>query len=192
MAILIAGMVLFFGTHHARVLFPNLRDTMIERLGAVGWRIAYSAISLAGFALIVWGFGEARQTPNVIWVPYYVFLHVTALIMLVAFIIFATSLLPAGRLKSALKHPMLISVKVWALGHLLINGMLAEIILFGTFLIWAVMAFVAARKRDRAEGKVYIAGPIRNDLFAIVLGTGLWTLFFTFLHEWLIGVPLVF
>ncbi|MBL4646832.1 MAG: NnrU family protein [Rhizobiales bacterium] len=192
MSILIAGMVLFFSTHFARVFFPDLRENLIKRFGVMGWRGLYSIVSLAGLGLIIWGFGEARQAPNVVWVPPFAFLHVAATFMLFAFIFLAAAYLPAGRIKAALKHPMLISIKIWAIGHLLINGMLAEMILFGAFLIWAVMAFIAARKRDRAEGKVYAAGPMRNDLIAIIVGTGVWTVFITFLHEWLIGVPLFF
>ena len=113
--------------------------------------------------LIVWGYGLARLDPVVLWDPPVWTKHIAVLLILLAFVLFAAFLVPAGRIKARLGHPMLLSVKVWAFAHLLANGTLADLVLFGSFLVWAIADFAASRRRDRAAGTVRIAGPARND-----------------------------
>jgi uncharacterized membrane protein len=114
--------------------------------------------------------------------------HPAALLVLIAFILLVAAYLPGTRIKAAVGHPMVLAVKVWALAHLLANGTLNDIVLFGSFLAWAVLAFTAARRRDRAAGVTYPALGGNRDLAAVVLGAVAWALFARFAHLWLIGV----
>jgi len=161
---------------------------MIARLGDGRWKGIYSAVSLIGLILMVWGYGLSRLDPIVLWDPPVWTKHVAIVLMLVAFVLLAAFLVPAGRIKARLGHPMILSVKVWALAHLLANGTLADLVLFGSLLIWAIADFAASRRRDRTQGTVRIAGPARNDALAAGVGVVIWAAFVWRLHEWLIGV----
>ena len=138
--------------------------------------------------LIVWGYGLTRLDPVVLWSPPVWTRHIAILLNLVAFILLAAFLVPPGRIKARLGHPMLLAVKVWALAHLLANGTLADLILFGSVLIWAIVDFAASRRRDRALGTVTSPVPRRNDAIAVGLGVVLWAAMVWRLHVWLIGV----
>lgn len=189
MIVLILGLVLFLGAHSVRIVAPAWRDAMLERLGENGWKGAYSLVSLAGFILIIWGYGLARQEPVVLWFSPIWLKHIALILNLVAFVIIAGYGLPGGRIKAAVKHPMVIAVKVWAFAHLLANGTLADLLLFGSFLVWAVLDFRSARQRDRvAAGEAVALGPVRNDVIAAVAGIVVWAAFVWFLHQWLFGV----
>ena len=188
MLVLIIGLVIFLGSHSVRIAGEGFRRRTIARLGEGGWKGLYSAVSLVGLILIVWGYGLSRLDPVVLWDPPVWTKHIAVLLMLPAFVLFAAFLVPAGRIKARLGHPMILAVKVWALAHLLANGTLADLVLFGSLLVWAIADFAASRRRDRAAGTVRIAGPPRNDALAAGIGVLIWAAFIWRVHEWLIGV----
>ena len=188
MLVLILGLILFLGVHSVRIFAEGLRQSTIARLGDGPWKGIYSVISIVGFVLIIWGYGIARQDPVLLWISPIWLRHVAILLNLIAFVLFAAYLVPSGYLKARLGHPMLLSVKVWAFAHLLANGTLADLLLFGAFLVWAVADFAAARRRDRANGIVRRAGPIRNDALAVLVGFAIWAAILWRLHEWVVGV----
>jgi uncharacterized membrane protein len=188
MTILILGLVVFLGAHSVRIFAEDWRGRLISRLGEGAWKGLYSAASAIGFILIIWGFAIARRSPAVLWVSPEWLKHLAIALNLVAFILFAAYLVPAGRMKARLGHPMLLSIKVWAFAHLLANGTLPDVLLFGGFLVWAIADFAASRRRDRALGVVRVAGPARNDAIAVVLGVVIWAVILWRLHQWVIGV----
>jgi uncharacterized membrane protein len=151
----------------------------------------YSVLSLIGFALICWGYGQARQQPVVLWVPPVATRHIAALLMLFAIILLVAAYVPGNAIKAKLRHPMVLSVKVWALAHVLANGNLADVLLFGSFLAWAVACFIAARKRDRAAGTAnsVTVGKAAPTIMTVILGLIAYGAFISYLHRILIGVP---
>jgi uncharacterized membrane protein len=188
MALLILGLVIFLGAHSLRIFANGWRSRQLDRLGEKRWKALYSVASILGFVLIVWGFGLARQQPVVLYVPPLWLRHLNALFTLLAFVLVAAAYVPGNHLKAKLGHPMLAGVKCWAFGHLLATGMLHDVLLFGAFLLWAVIDFVSARRRDRAAGVVYPAGTAKGDIIAVVAGVVGWAVFAFWLHGWLIGV----
>ena len=182
------GLILFLGAHSTRALADGWRSAMIARLGEGTWKGLYSLLSLAGFVLICYGYGLARAEPVVLWVPPVWTRHLAAVLTIPAFILLAAAYVPGNRIKAAVGHPMVAGVKVWALAHLLANGNLADVLLFGSFLIWAVLSFRAARGRDRAAGTRYPAGLASRTLATIGIGLVAWAAFAFALHGWLIGV----
>lgn len=188
MALLLLGLVLFLGVHSIRIFANGWRTQQRARLGEMRWKGLYSVLSIAGFVLIVWGFGLARQQPVVLYVPPMGLRHLNALFTLLAFVLVAAAYVPANHLKARLGHPMLAGVKVWALGHLLATGMLHDVLLFGAFLLWAIVDFAVSRRRDRADGVVYPAATIKGDVIAVAAGVVGWVVFAWWLHAWLIGV----
>ncbi|MBE0619509.1 MAG: NnrU family protein [Burkholderiales bacterium] len=188
MTVLILGLIVFLGVHSTRIVADDWRTAQLKRLGEGAWKGIYSVVSLVGFGLIVWGFGLARQEPVVLWVPPTAMRHVAALLTLIAFILLAAAYVPRNAIKSRLHHPMLLGVKTWALAHLLANGRLADLVLFGAFLAWAVVCYIAAKKRDRAAGTQYPAGTAAATAGTAVVGIVLWALFAFWLHGVLIGV----
>jgi uncharacterized membrane protein len=185
---LVAGMVIFFGVHSIRIVAPAWRDRMVGRLGAQGWKAIYSIASLAGFVLLVGGYAAARLEPVVVYQPPFWLRHVAMLVMLPVFPLLLSAYLP-GRIKAAVKHPMLAATKAWAFAHLLANGMLADVLLFGGFLLWAIVDRISAGRRPQAAPAT--AGPVRNDVIAIVAGLLVYGLFIGWAHGRLIGVPLM-
>jgi uncharacterized membrane protein len=188
MMILVLGLLLFLGVHSIRLFADGWRTRQIERLGAGPWKGLYALTSIAGFILIVWGFSLARTAPVVLWTPPLGMRHVTAALMLVAFILLVAAYVPGNHLKSKIGHPMLAATKTWALAHLLANGALADIVLFGAFLIWAIADFAVSRRRDRAAGVTYPAIGIGRDAITIVVGLVAFVWFAHVGHAWLIGV----
>jgi uncharacterized membrane protein len=188
MLVLILGLIIFLGAHSMRILAEDWRKILIARLGEGPWKGLYSLASAVGLVLIVWGYGMARQDPILLWLSPVWLKHVAVALNLIAFILFAAYLVPAGHIKARLGHPMVLSVKVWAFAHLLANGTLADLFLFGSFLVWAIADFVASRRRDRAKGTVRIAGPARNDVIAVVVGVAIWAALVWRVHYWVIGV----
>jgi uncharacterized membrane protein len=187
MKVLVTGLILFLAAHSTRIVAEAWRTRQIARLGPNGWKVIYSIVSLAGFGLIVWGYVLARLEPGVLWNPPGWTRHVAALLMVPAFVLLAAAYVPGNRIKAAVGHPMVLSVKVWALAHLLANGRLADVILFGAFLLWAVFNYRAARQRDRHAGPHYHIWPGR-DAAVLVAGLLAWALFAFVLHRILIGV----
>ena len=188
MAMLVLGLVLFLGVHSTRIVAEGWRTAMLARLGEKGWKGLYTLASLAGFALIVWGYSQARQQPVVLWVPPRGMNHLAALLMVGSFILLAATYVPRNHIKARLHHPMVLSVKVWALAHLLANGNVADVLLFGSFLVWAVFSFRAARGRDRAGNIAYAPGTAAGTATAVVVGLVAWVVFVFWAHAWLIGV----
>lgn len=188
MTTLILGLAIFLGSHSIRIFADNWRTSQRARLGEVTWKLSYTLVALIGFGLIVWGFGLARDTPNVIWIPPTAMRHVAALLTLIAFILLAATYIPRNSIKARLHHPMVLGVKVWAFAHLLANGTLADLILFGSFLIWAIACFTAARKRDRVANTKYPAGTLIGTIAAVVAGIAAWAMFAFWLHGLWIGV----
>jgi uncharacterized membrane protein len=187
MLLLVLGLIAFFGVHSVRIWGEAWRQGRLAAWGAGTWKLAYSAASLAGLALLVWGYAGARAASPVLWTPPHAARAVTALGVLVAFVLLASSGVP-GRIKSALGHPMTLGVKTWALAHLLSNGSLAAVLLFGSFLAWSVLVFSAARRRDRAAGVTRPPGRLTADAQAVVIGVVAWVAFARWGHLWLIGV----
>ena len=188
MAVLLLGLVLFLGVHSTRIVADGWRTRMLARLGERGWKGLYTLVSLVGFALIVWGFARARQSPVVLWTPPRGMAHLAALLMVVSFVLLVAAYVPRNAIKARLHHPMVLGVKTWAFAHLLANGTLADVVLFGAFLAWAVADFASARRRDRAQAVVYPPGTARGTTIAVVVGLLLWAAFVLRAHAWLIGV----
>ena len=164
----------------------NQAVQIADRLDGIRHRVAL--VSLAGMALIVIGFGQARMAPVVLWFPPVALRHLAGLIILVSFVLFVSAYVPGTRIKAKLGHPMLAGTKGWAFAHLLANGSLADVLLFGAFLAWGVLAFNSSRRRDRAAGTVYPAGSLNGDLTALSVGLAAWAMFAFWLHGWLFGM----
>lgn len=185
MALLILGLVLFLGIHSARMV-GDVRANALARLGANGWKAAYSVASIIGFVVLIYGYGQARQSAPVLYVPPTFLQPINWLLMFPAMILLVASQLPAGRIKAAVKHPMVLGIKIWALAHLLVNGDLASVILFVSFLGWAVWNRIWWKRHgDPTPASV----AVRNDIIALVGGTVAYVAFVVWLHQWLIGVP---
>ncbi len=188
MSILILGLLIFLGIHSLRIFADAWRTRMIARLGTNGWKGLYVLASIVGFVLIVWGFGLARAQPLLLYVPPPWLKHLNALFTLAAFVLVVAAYVPRNHLKATLGHPMLVGVKVWAFGHLLATGFLHDVVLFGSFLIWAVVDFAVSRRRDRLAATTYPAGTLKGDAIALVIGAAAWALFAFWLHARWIGV----
>jgi len=188
MTLLLVGLVLFLGIHSVRIFAEGLRTSGVASMGLLGWKAVYSTVSIAGFVFIVYGYGLAREAPVDLWAPPVWTRHLASLLTLPVFILIAAAYIPGTRIKAALGHPMILGVKSWALAHLLSNGRLADVILFGSFLAWAILDYRAARKRDRQQGITYRAEEITRDIAAFAIGIAAWAAFALVLHGPLIGV----
>lgn len=186
MTLLIAGLVLFLGTHSVSIVNEPWRDRMVARLGEYRWKMLYALVSVAGFALIIWGYGLARQEPTLIYAPPVWLRHTALLLLVFVFPLLLAAYLP-GRIQARTQHPMLAATKVWAFAHLLANGMLHDLLLFGAFLVWAVVARVSMKRR---KARPVPGAPAWrwNDGIAVVAGLGLYVAFVGKLHAWLFGV----
>ncbi len=188
MPLLILGLLIFLGLHSLRLFADAWRTRMIARLGVHAWKALYALVAALGFALIVWGFGLARQHALLLYAPPSWLMQLNALFTLVAFVLVAAAYVPRNHFKAKLGHPMLAGVKVWALGHLLAIGFLHDVVLFGAFLLWAVADFAVSRRRDRRAGVIYPQGTLAGDALTLVAGIAAWAIFAFFLHARLIGV----
>jgi uncharacterized membrane protein len=188
MTILIIGLVIFLGTHSLGLFAPDWRGRKIAQHGAMAWKLTYTLLSLVGLGLIIRGFGAARLEPQVLWVAPLAMRHIAALLTLIAFILLAATYMPRNSIKARVHHPMVLGVTVWAFAHLLANGSLADLILFGAFLMWAKISFIVDRKRDRLAGKIYPPGSVSGTLLTVLVGGIAWALFAFWLHGLLIGV----
>ncbi|MEZ5458205.1 MAG: NnrU family protein [Steroidobacteraceae bacterium] len=186
MSTLILGLVLFLGIHSISVVAPAWRDAMAARLGVWGWKAVYAIVAIAGFVLIIQGYAAARLAPVVIWVPPAATRHIAATVMLPVFVLLLAAYLP-GRIKAATKHPMLVATKLWAVAHLLANGMLADVVLFGAFLVWAVVDRISLKSRPARPIPAAPASKL-NDVIAVIGGILLYGLFAMVLHSRWIGV----
>ena len=188
MYILILGLIVFLGVH-SLPMAPDLRARAAKRLGEYGYQALFSVASIAGFALIVWGYGLARAAPIIVWDPPLWTRHLAAALMILAFILLIAAYIP-GKIREKVRHPMLAGVKIWAFAHLASNGTLADIVLFGAILAWAVSDRISVKKREAAGLITVTGGPLRNDVAAIVVGLAAYIVFALWLHQWLIGVAL--
>lgn len=188
MTYLILGLVIFLGVHSVRIFADGWRTQTRARIGAMPWKGLYSLASAIGFGLIIWGFGQARQQPVQLWSPPTGMRHLASLLTLAAFVLMAAAYVPGNRIKARLHHPMVLSVLVWSLAHVLANGNLGQVILFGAFLVWSVVDYVASRRRDRATSAPYPAGTAGATGVTVAIGVGTWIAFALWLHGILIGV----
>ena len=188
MNLLILGLVLFLGIHSARVFAGGARQGFIDRFGPMAWKGVYSVVSLVGFVLLIQGYGAARLDPIVVWVPPVGMRHAASLLTLLAFVLLAAAYVPGNAIKARLGHPMTLAVKTWALAHLLSNGNLADVLLFGGFLVWSVLVFRAARARDRLNPPEPMAVRPMALVLCVLGGAVAWAAFAFWAHAALIGV----
>lgn len=188
MAIMIIGLLLFLGPHSVRVFADSWRTRQIEKRGENLWKGIYSIISIAGFFMIIHGYAEARLNPTVIWLPPLWLKYTAAILLFPTFILLFAAYVPGTRIKALSGHPMAASVKLWGLAHLLANGNLADIILFGAFMVWAILDYRASRRRDKRAGIRYPVTGASRDIIVTVVGILAWVAFAFYVHEWLIGV----
>jgi uncharacterized membrane protein len=186
MAILMLGLLLFFGIHSISIVAPATRDRWAASLGANAWRGLYSLLSLAGFVLLIYGYRAARHSPELLYIPPHWMHPITLLVMLPVFPLLLASGLP-GRIKAAVGHPMLTAVMLWSFAHLLVNGRLADVLLFGGFLLWSVADRLSFLRR--IERSLKTAPPGRwNDLIAVAVGLGIHAAVLLWLHALIFGV----
>jgi uncharacterized membrane protein len=188
--VMILGLALFFAGH----VFTTKRDARakaIARLGEGTYKILYSVVSLAGLALIVWGFAHYRATGWIdVWYPPKFLKHITVALMLPAVILVVASYM-RGRIYTTLKHPMLAGIKLWAAAHLLANGDLGSIILFGSFLGWAVYDRISLKHRADSGAPPIPVGGVTNDLIAVAVGIVAYLALAFAFHPVVIGVPVM-
>lgn len=194
MIVMVVGMVLFLGIHSARIV-PGLRDNLVRTFGEMVYKGIYSILSLIGLVFIWRGYAMARDAGQpLLYSPPLWMTHVTLLLMAIALICFVAAYVP-GRIKAALKHPMLVSIKIWALAHLLANGELQSVVLFGGFLAWAVLDRISVKRRERAGLATPFAlpadTPAANDLIAVVIGATAYVAILLWLHPILFGVAVM-
>lgn len=193
MLVLILGLILFLGMH-AVTMKRDVRAQLIGRLGEGGYKGLYSVVSIVGFVLLIYGYGLQRAagyTP--VWEPPVWTRHLALLLNLPIFILLAVGK-RSGKILSVVKHPMLLAVKIWATAHLIANGDLGSMLLFGSFLAWAVMARISIKRRPEeiARSAGIVTVPFgRSDVIAIVAGLAAYVVFAFWLHPLLIGVPVI-
>jgi uncharacterized membrane protein len=184
--VLVVGLIVFLGLHSLRIVLPGLRERMIARLGEGAFKGLYTVASLIGFALIIWGFGLARAQSGLVYEPAGSGLRrVTEALMLPALILAVASAVPHGYIRRAVRHPLLIGTILWASAHLLVNGETAAVVLFGTFLAWAVIDLAAQAGRSRAPAPK--PSPA-YDVVAVLVGVALYGALVWRVHEWAFGV----
>jgi len=192
MLVLVVGLVIFLGVHSVSIVAPGWRTATVARLGERPWKGLYSLASAVGLALIIVGYGMARKDPVVLYTPPAALRHLALVLMLPVFPLLFAAYLP-GRIRAAAKHPFLLAVKFWALAHLLANGMLADVLLFGGFLAWAVADRISVKRRPAAQTREVPAAPPRaaNDAIALIGGLVVYAVFIIWAHRWIIGVSLL-
>jgi uncharacterized membrane protein len=191
MLLLILGLILFTGIHSLRLGGDASRTRLLNQLGAVKFKGLYSLISIVGFILMVYGFGLASDTPIPIWSPPSFTKWIAYFLTLLAMVLMVATYVPNNRIRAKLHHPMVLSVKTWALAHLIANGTLAHILLFGTLLVWSVLLFRASRVRDKQMQVVYVSGNGASTWLTLEIGLALWLIFVGWLHGWIVGVQVL-
>lgn len=189
MSVLVLGLVIFLGVHSVSIVAPGWRSATLARLGEGPWKGIYSVATGVGLALLIVGYGMARGNPVVLYTPPIALRHLALVVMLPVFPLLFAAYLP-GRIRTAAKHPMLLAVTLWAAAHLLANGTLADVLLFGAFLAWAVADRISVKRRPAVEAHHVPAAPARpaNDAIAIVGGLAVYVVFILWAHRWIIGV----
>ncbi|MGZ5892543.1 MAG: NnrU family protein [Caldimonas sp.] len=189
MIVFLAGLVVFLGIHSVSIVAPAWRRAQVARYGERPWKGIYSVVAGIGFVLLIVGYGMARRQPVVLYTPPAALRHLALLVLVPVFPLFFAAYLP-GRIRSAAKHPMLLATKFWATAHLLANGTLLDVLLFGGFLVWAVADRISVKRRSVAEAHDGPAAPARplNDVIAVAGGLAVYLVFLFWAHRWLIGV----
>lgn len=189
MAILLAGLLLFLGIHSVAIVAPDWRAARIARQGPGRWKALYSVVAGIGLVLLIVGYGSARGEPVLLYTPPSMLRHLALLVMVPVFPLLLAAYLP-GRIRAATRHPMLLAVKLWAVAHLMANGTLADVLLFGGFLVWAIADRIAVKRRPAADAHAAPAAPAgpANDAIAVLGGLALYALFLFGGHRWLFGV----
>jgi len=210
MALFILGLVLFLGSHSLRVFADDWRTAKMAQWGEKFYKGLYSVASLVGFVLMVYGFSKIRWDSPWLWYPPVGMRHLAALLMLPALVLLVASQVPNNAIKAKLRHPMVLAVKVgaldqrphpamvlavkvWALAHLLSNGKVADLVLFGAFLVWAVLNFRAARKRDQLAAHTLTddatqPANLTNTWRVVLVGVAVWAILLFGGHKWLFAV----
>jgi uncharacterized membrane protein len=188
MLMLVAGMLLFFVPHSVAIVAPHWRDRMVLHLGEARWKGWYALLISAGLTLVVLGFSGASRAPIVLYVAPVMLRYAALVLMLPVFPLLLATYLP-GRILARIGHPMLGAVLLWSAAHLLAAGTLPDVLLFGSFFIWALLDRMSLQRRIPPRIRRAPAGPY-NDLFAVLLGLTLYALFVWRLHAWLFGVLL--
>ena len=189
MNLLIIGLFVFFAAHSISIVNVSWRDRVAARIGTLTWQGLYALVAITGLALTIWGYGVARQDPVVLYLPPVWLRQAATLLQIFVFPLLLATYLP-GRIQTASKHPTLVATKLWALAHLLANGTLADVLLFGSFLAWAVADRISLKRRTPPPVPVLPSSRL-NDVLVIVLGLTLYVAFVLWGHGWLIGVPLL-
>ncbi|SDE08328.1 Uncharacterized membrane protein [Variovorax sp. CF079] len=190
MSLLVVGLILFLGIHSVSIVAPAWRGAQIERRGERVWKGMYALASLAGLVLLIYGYGLARQTPVVLYTPPPALRHVALLLMLPVFPLLFAAYLP-GRIQRTVKHPMLLAVALWATAHLLGNGTLADVLLFGAFLVWAAADWISVQRRAVPHSVPGAPPGALNDIMALAGGLVVYAGFLFGAHRWLTGVSLL-
>ncbi|MEQ5835706.1 NnrU family protein [Marinobacter sp. NFXS9] len=186
MGVLMVGLVVFLGVHSVSIFAEPWRNRTLKKLGEGPYKGLYSLVSLLGLILVIWGYGLARQEPVVLYTPPTWTRHLAMVLLLPVFPLLFATYLP-GRIQHTVKHPMLVAIKLWAVAHLLANGMLADVLLFGAFLAWAVVDRISLKRRVPRPTPELPYRP-RNDWIAVGGGLVVYLLFVLWLHRALIGV----
>lgn len=185
MLLLMLGLGLFLGVHSIAIVARGLRAKLTQRWGTGNYKALYSLVALVGLALIVYGYDQARgQSSGFVYAPPTALRHLSLLLMVPVFPLLIATYLPS-KTAAKLKHPMLVAVKTWATAHLLANGHVADLLLFGSFLVWAVVDRISLKRRNARTAS---SGPIRNDVVAWSVGIAVYIVMLVFLHRWLFGI----
>jgi uncharacterized membrane protein len=189
MLVLVVGLAIFLGVHSVSIGAPEWRSATVARMGERPWKGVYSLASAVGLALIVVGYGMARRDPLVLYAPPAALRHLTLVVMLPVFPLLFAAYMP-GRIRAAAKHPFLLAVKIWAFAHLLANGTVADVLLFGGFLAWAVADRISVKRRPAAQTHEVPAAPpsAANDAIALVGGLVVYAVVLLWAHRWIVGV----
>jgi uncharacterized membrane protein len=185
MTLFLLGLVIFFGAHLFTAFARDARAGLVVKLGEGPYKGLYSLVSLVGFVLIIMGWGGADA--SVLYAAPEWMRHIVYVLVLFAFVLLAAAYLPAGKIAAVTQHPMLAGVKLWAFAHLLVNGEVRSVILFGAFLAYAVVDRIALKRRG---APVRAAGPARNDLIAVIAGAAFYAFVALFAHRYIAGVAL--
>jgi len=188
MTYLILGLIIFLGVHSVRIIHDDWRTKTRARIGELRWKGIYSVLSIIGLGLVLLGFGMVRQQPVQLWSPPTAMRHLAALLTLISFVLLVAAYVPGNRIKTLVHHPMVLGVMGWSLAHLLANGNVGHVVLFGSFFVWSVFDFVAARRRDRLTGTPYPGGTAGATGITVAFGVGSWIAVALWLHGLLIGV----
>ena len=195
MITMLVGLLLFIGMHSVRIVADSTRTQFIENHSDGAWKGLYSLVSLVGLVLIVYGYQQTRLDPILLWHPPLALRHLAILLMLFAFVLLVATYVPGNAIKAKLGHPMLLGIKLWAVAHLLVNGRLGDVVLFGVFLLWAVADFIYWRRRDRAAAAQMTGTLTRTSVattvITVVLGVAAFAVFAMWLHVRLIGVGVI-